>query len=129
MIRDLRDCNILRKDRPRAGRLVRFMKFNRQKLQSLITLTSSAESPTALESNTFCEHLETVTSCKNNLENNLVSVDRGSSSMALFPVPKTLLLNTCSIDKIKNRVWASVAVVADFQSWNIDVGVISETHL
>ena len=92
MIRDLRDCNILRKEKPRAGRLVRFRKFNRQKLQSRITLTSSAESPTALENNTVCEHLETVTSCKNNLEKNLVSVGRGSSSMALFPVPKTLLL-------------------------------------
>ena len=76
MIRDLRDCNILRKERPRAGRLVHFRKFNRQKLQNLLTLTSSTESPTALENNTVCEHPETVTSCKNNLEKNLVSVDK-----------------------------------------------------
>ena len=52
MIRDLRDCNILRKERPRAGRLVRFRKFNRHKLRNLITLTSSTESPTARENNT-----------------------------------------------------------------------------
>ena len=68
MIRDLRDSNVLRKERPGAGRLVCFRKFNRPKLQSLITLTSSTESPTALENNTVCERLETVTSCKNNLE-------------------------------------------------------------
>ena len=129
MMRDLRDCNILRKERPRAGRLVRFRKFNRQKLQSLITLTSSIESPTALENNTVCERLETVTSCKNNLEKNLASVDNGSSSIGLFPVPKSLFLSTCSLDKIKNRVQASVALVADFQSRDIDVGIISETHL
>ena len=92
MIRDLRDCNILRKERPRAGRLVRFRKFNRQKLQNLITLTSSTESPAALENNTVCEHPETVTSCKNNLEKNLVCVGKGSSSMGYFrfllePIP------------------------------------------
>ena len=45
-------CNILRKERPRAGRLVRFRKFNRHKLRNLITLTSSTESPTARENNT-----------------------------------------------------------------------------
>ena len=41
----------------------------------------------------------------------------------------SLFLNTCSLDKIKNRVRASVALVADFQSGDIDVGIISETHL
>ena len=44
-------------------------------------------------------------------------------------VPKSLFLNTCSLEKIKNRVRASVALAADFRSWDIDVGVISETHL
>ena len=53
----------------------------------------------------------------------------GSSSAGLFPVPKSLFLNTCSLDKIKNRVQASVTLAADFQSWDIDIGVISEMHL
>ena len=60
---------------------------------------------------------------------NLASVDKGPSSMGLFPVPKSLFLNICSLDKIKNRVRASVALAADFRTWDIDVGVISETHL
>ena len=60
---------------------------------------------------------------------NLGCVNKGSSSTGLFPVPKSLILNTCSLNKIKNRVRASVALAADFRSWDIDVGVISETHL
>lgn len=56
-------------------------------------------------------------------------VNKGSSSGGLFPVPTSLLLNTCSLNKIKNRVQASVALTADFQSWDIDIGVISEVHL
>ena len=35
----------------------------------------------------------------------------------------------CSLDKIKNRIRPSVALAADFRSWDIDVGDISETHL
>ena len=105
MIRDLRDCNILRK----------------------------TESPTAHENNTVCEHLQTVSSfkrCQGSVnQKNLGSVNKGSSSAGLFPVPKSLFLNTCSLDKIKNRVQASVALAADFQSWDIDIGVISEMHL
>ena len=35
----------------------------------------------------------------------------------------------CSLDEIKNRIRPSVALAADFRSWDIDVGDISETHL
>ena len=81
------------------------------------------ESPTARADNTVCEHQGSVN------RKNLVSVHKRSSSARLFPVPKSLFLNTCSLDKIKNRVQASVALAADFQSWDIDIGVISEMHL
>ena len=105
MIRDLRDCNILKK----------------------------TESPTAHENNTVCEHPRTVSyfrRCQGSVNwKNLASVNKGSSSAGLFLVPKSLFLNTCSLDKIKNKVQASVALAADFQSWDIDIGVISEMHL
>lgn len=98
------------------------------------TATSSeGQSPTAGENSTVCEHPETVSSfkrCQGSVNRkNLASVNEGSSSAGLFPVPTSLLLNTCSLDKIKNRVEASVALTADFQSWDIDIGVISEVHL
>lgn len=105
MIRNLRDCNILRR----------------------------TESPTAGENSTVCEHPETVSSfkrCQGSVNwKNLASVNKGSSSAGLFPVPTSLLLNTCSLNEIKNRVQASVALTAGFQSWDIDIGVISEVHL
>ncbi|PFX29450.1 hypothetical protein AWC38_SpisGene5781 [Stylophora pistillata] len=123
-IQDLRDCNILRKERPRACR---------HKRRNLIALTSSTESPTARVNNTVCERPDTA-SCFKRCQRvvdwkNLARVNIASSSTRLFAVPKSLFLNTCSLEKIKNRVRASVALAADFRSWDIDVGVISETHL
>ena len=131
VIQDLRDCNILRKERPRAGRLVRFRKFNRHKRRNLLTLTSSTENHTALVNNTVCKRPETASSfkrCQGGVNwKNLACVNKGSSSTGLFPVPKSLFLNTCNLDKIKNRVKASVALAAGFRSWDIDVGVISQS--
>ena len=106
----------LRKERPRARRLIRFRKFNRQKLQNLnsITLTSSTESATARENNTVFERPETVSSlkrCQGGVTlKNLASVGKGSSSTGLFSVPKSPFLNMCSLDKIKNRIRPSVAL-------------------
>ena len=134
MIQALKNANTLRKERPRAERLVRFRKFNRQRERTLITLISSTESPIIRENNGgFDRSGETVHSfnrCQGGVNwKNLASVDKGPSSMGLLPVPKSLFLNICSLDKIKNRVRASVALAADFRTWDIDVGVISETHL
>ena len=98
-----------------------------------ITLTSSTESATARENNTVFERPETVSSlkrCQGGVTwKKLASVGKGSSSTGLFSVPKSPFLNMCSLDKIKNRIRPSVALAADFRSWDIDVGDISETHL
>ena len=46
-----------------------------------------------------------------------------------FAVPKCLFTNICGLSKVKNRVRAEVALEADFRNHDIDVAVVSETHL
>ena len=46
-----------------------------------------------------------------------------------FAVPKCLFTNICGLSKTKNRVRAPVALEADLRSQDIDVCVVSETHL
>ena len=46
-----------------------------------------------------------------------------------FPVPKSLFINICNLKKKKNRVQASVALEADLCASDIDICVVSETHL
>ncbi|PFX29447.1 Fibrinogen C domain-containing protein 1 [Stylophora pistillata] len=88
------------------------------------------ESPTARVNNTVCDTASSFKRCQGGVDwRNLAFINIVSSSTRLFQVPKSLFLNTCSLKKIKNRVRASVALAADFRSWDIDVGVISETHL
>ncbi|CAB4003826.1 Hypothetical predicted protein [Paramuricea clavata] len=41
----------------------------------------------------------------------------------------SLFNNICGLAKVKNRVQAPVALEADFRNHNIDVAVVSETHL
>ena len=44
-------------------------------------------------------------------------------------VPKLMFINICSLGKTKNRVRAVVALEADIKSMDIDICVVSETHL
>ena len=46
-----------------------------------------------------------------------------------FAVPKFLLTNICSLAKTKNRVRAVVALETDLRRKDIDVCIVSETHL
>ena len=46
-----------------------------------------------------------------------------------FAVPKCLFTNICGLAKTKNRVRAPVALEADLRSQDIDICVVSETHL
>ena len=46
-----------------------------------------------------------------------------------FAVPKFLFTNICSLAKTKNRVWAAVVLEADLNNKDIDVCIVSETHL
>lgn len=46
-----------------------------------------------------------------------------------FAVPKSLFINICSLMKTKNRVRAVVALEADLNNHDIDLCVVTETHL
>ena len=48
---------------------------------------------------------------------------------SLFAVPNCMFVNICSLSKTNNRVQASVALEADMRNNDIDVCVVSETHL
>lgn len=48
---------------------------------------------------------------------------------SVFAVPKFMLINICNLSKIKNRVRASVALESDLIHKDVDVCVVSETHL
>ena len=70
--------------------------------------------------------------------NNLIPVNRsmlshnGSRSQRntlQFPVPKCVFLNICNLNKTKNNLRASIALAADLRTLDIDIAVISETHL
>ena len=52
-----------------------------------------------------------------------------NKSSSEFMVPKFLSTNICSLAKTKNRVWAAVALEADLNNKDIDICVVSETHL
>ena len=46
-----------------------------------------------------------------------------------YPVPKFLFLNICGLNKVKDKVRAPVALEADMHAADIDVCIVSETHL
>ena len=46
-----------------------------------------------------------------------------------FAVPKFMFINICSLAKTKNRVRAPIALEADMKNMDIDICVVSETHL
>ena len=52
-----------------------------------------------------------------------------SFSVSEFAVPKFLFTNICILAKTKNRVRAAVALEADVNNKDIDVCIVSETHL
>ena len=52
-----------------------------------------------------------------------------SRTVSEFAVPKFLFTNICSLAKTKNRVRAAVALEADLNNRDIDVCIVSETHL
>jgi hypothetical protein len=52
-----------------------------------------------------------------------------NNNTALFPVPKCLFLNICSLTKTTNNIRAVTALEADLYANDIDVCVITETHL
>ena len=52
-----------------------------------------------------------------------------NKSSSEFAVRKFLFTNICSLAKTKNRVRAAVALEADLNNKDIDICVVSETHL
>ncbi|CAB3999472.1 Hypothetical predicted protein [Paramuricea clavata] len=60
---------------------------------------------------------------------NLTSTRKVPSRESGFAVPKFMFVNTCSLAKTKNRVRAVVALEADLVNNDIDVCVVSESHL
>lgn len=52
-----------------------------------------------------------------------------SRTVSEFAVPKFLFTNICSLTKTKNRVRAAVALEADLNNKDIDVYIVSETHI
>ena len=57
------------------------------------------------------------------------TTNKTSTSKSTGFVPKCLFTNICSLSKTKNHVRAPVALEADLRSQDIDVCVVSETHL
>ena len=58
------------------------------------------------------------------------TTNRTSTSKSTgFAVPKCMFTNICGLSKTKNRVQAPVALETDLRSQDIDVCVVSETHL
>ena len=53
----------------------------------------------------------------------------GNDSQDSFAVPKFLFTNICSLAKTKNKFRAAVALETDLINNDIDVCVVSETHL
>ena len=47
----------------------------------------------------------------------------------VIALPKSLFLNICGLNKTKHRVRAFVALAADLKTMDVDVSIISETHL
>ena len=54
---------------------------------------------------------------------------KSSTDCSEFAVPKCMFINICSLAKTKNKVRAAVGLEADLRSKDIDVCVVSETHL
>lgn len=46
-----------------------------------------------------------------------------------FAVPKCMFINICSLSKMKNKVRAYVALEADLKNHDVDVCIVTETHL
>ena len=44
-------------------------------------------------------------------------------------MPKCLLINICGLNKTKNRVQAPVALAVDMIATDVDICIVSETHL
>lgn len=58
------------------------------------------------------------------------TTDKTSTSKSKgFAVPKCLFTNICGLSKTKSRVRAPVALEAELRSQDIDVCIVSETHL
>ena len=71
---------------------------------------------------------------KRNTYANLIKIKRTGQQNAAeetgyYAVPKCLFLNICSLLKVKNGVKASLALEGDLYAEDIDIWVISETHL
>ena len=68
---------------------------------------------------------------------NLITVPRAvlpkersaTTSSRTFAVPKFLFVNVCSLMKTKNRIRSSVTLEADLHNNDVDICVVSETHL
>ena len=56
-------------------------------------------------------------------------VERRTARESMNVVPKFLCLNICRLAKTTNNIKATVALHADLCSNDIDIGIISETHL
>ena len=52
-----------------------------------------------------------------------------NKSSSEFAVPKFVFTNICSLAKTMNRIQAAVALEADLNDKDIDICVVSETHL
>ena len=73
--------------------------------------------------------------CKQQFEHGkLICIQRENNSTRISPttefaVPKCLFTNICSLAKSKNRLRAPVAIEAHLNNQDIDICVVSETHL
>ena len=67
------------------------------------------------------------------LMRNLIPIPREKQARpdnkAEFAVPKCMFINICSLSKTKNKVRAAVALEADLRNNDIDLCVVTETHL
>ena len=70
---------------------------------------------------------------RQNDRRNLINIPRCNTNINAttteFAVPKCLFTNICGLKKTKNRVRTPVALEADLRNQDIDVCVVSETHL
>ena len=65
-------------------------------------------------------------------ERNLIPIPRNpriDQHCINYPMPKCLLINICGLNKTKNRVRAPVALAADMIATDVDICIVSETHL
>ena len=119
VIGDLKALGILKYRGRRGGKKAKYNASLERHPKSIEVVESRRPSKTYKQR---CEH------------GNLICIPRENNSTRVSPstefaVPKCLFTNICGLAKSKNRLRAPVAIEAHLNNQDIDICVVSETHL